>query len=799
MFVYDFEVFVQDWMVVIINRETLEKTTIINDSAKLKEFYEQNKDEVFAGYNSRNYDQYIFKGLLLDLNPKEINDFIIVQGLHGGMFDKRFKDIHFLNYDCQIDKLKSLKQLEGFMGNDIRETSVAFDINRKLTEEELIEVEKYCTHDVEQALEVLNTQFEEFESLESLVKAFDFDRSYLNKTKAQLSAVILGAENKGDRHDEFNITFPDTLILSDKYQYIADWYKEPLNLNYKMSLNINVWGVPHKFAYGGLHGCVNNYIKDGYFVMSDVASLYPSIMIEYGFLSRNVPQPERFKQIRDKRMELKRAKNPMQKPYKIVLNSTYGASKDKYNQLFDPLMANNVCITGQLLILDLIEKIEIELSGSCELVQSNTDGILVRFDNPSDFDKYIQICDEWSKRTRLDLEHDKYVKVIQKDVNNYIIVDEKGKTKSKGAYVKKLNKLDYDLPIINKALVAKLISDTPIEETINNCNELKEFQKIIKLTHLYKKAVHNDKELEEKVHRVFASKLETDGGIFKIKDETLEKISYTPDKCFIYNDNVNELKVPEKLDKEWYINLANERLEAFLKDEEIDEKIDIYELVQSEYPDFISLLEDIKIKTDVRPKDVNMLIVMGYFKEYGSCKKLMRINELKKLLQNKKAIRKEKLEERNIDVDVALKFGRETPKQVTDLDGNKLLDYLIGELNDDEYDVLTLLKLQKEFSKTVNYVNSELDKKIVMVDKIDSKNNLILYCLNNGKKMTFKIKKAVLNYKPIEEGNVLYMGTCERLPKLTFGGKDNKGKPIWIKNTSILEWHLNDYNIIKEL
>ena len=72
-------------------------------------------------------------------------------------------------------------------------------------------------------------------------------------------------------------------------------------------------------------------------------------------------------------------------------------------------------------------------------------------------------------------------------------------------------------------------------------------------------------------------------------------------------------------------------------------KIDIYKLVQSEYPDFMSLLGDIKLKTDVRPKDINMLIVMGYFKEYGSCKKLMRINELKKLLQNKKAIRKEKI------------------------------------------------------------------------------------------------------------------------------------------------------------
>ena len=62
-------------------------------------------------------------------------------------------------------------------------------------------------------------------------------------------------------------------------------------------------------------------LKTDTFVMSDVASLYPSIMIEYGFLSRNVPQPERFKQIRDKRMELKRAKNPMQKPYKIVLSN----------------------------------------------------------------------------------------------------------------------------------------------------------------------------------------------------------------------------------------------------------------------------------------------------------------------------------------------------------------------------------------------------------------------------------------------------------------------------------------------
>ncbi len=799
MFIYDFEVFAHDWMVVFINRDTLEKTVVVNDSNKLKQFYEQNKDEIFAGYNSRGYDQYIFKAILLDINPKEVNDHIIVKKAHGAMFDRRFNDIQLYNYDCQIDKLKSLKQLEGFMGNDIRETSVPFDIDRKLTEQELLDVEKYCCHDVEQTLEVFNTQIEEFDSLVSLVKEFNLDKSYLNKTKAQLSAIILGAENKLKRNDEFEITFPDTLVLSDKYKYILEWYKEPLNLNYKMSLNTNVWGVPHKFAFGGIHGCINNYIQDGYFILSDVASLYPSIMIEYGFLSRNVPKPEIFKQIRDERMELKKARNPMQLPYKIVLNSTYGASKDKYNQLYDPLMANNVCITGQLLILDLIEKLEFEFGDRCELVQSNTDGILVKLQNPSDYERYVAVCNEWSKRTRLDLEHDKYVKVIQKDVNNYIIVDEKGKLESKGSYVKRLNKLDYDLPIINKALVQKLVNDISIEDTINKCDDLKEFQKIVKLSHLYKEVIHNDKSLEEKVHRVFASKLETDSGLFKVKETTLEKIANTPDNCFIYNDDVNELKIPDKLDIQWYIDLANKRLDDFMKDNDIKETIDVYELIQDEYPDFLTLLQDVKDKTDVRPKDIPMLIIMGYFQDYGSCKKLMRIHDLWKLLQNKKSIRKEKLEEYNIDLETALKFGRETPKQVTDMNGYNLLNHLIETLDDSEYDTITLLNLQMEYSKTINYVNPDLDKKLTVVTHIDTKNYVTLYCLNNGKQVTFKVRKALLSEKPIEEGTVLYIGVTKEEPKVTFGGKDKQDKPIWKKHYDIMEWNLYNYTILKEI
>ena len=44
---------------------------------------------------------------------------------------------------------------------------------------------------------------EEFESQLALIEAFDLEMSMFTKTKAQLSAFILGAEKQGNRGDEF--------------------------------------------------------------------------------------------------------------------------------------------------------------------------------------------------------------------------------------------------------------------------------------------------------------------------------------------------------------------------------------------------------------------------------------------------------------------------------------------------------------------------------------------------------------------------------------------------------------------
>jgi DNA polymerase len=128
---------------------------------------------------------------------------------------------------------------------------------------------------------------------------------------------------------------------------------------------------------------------------------------------------------------------------------------------------------------------------------------------------------------------------------------------------------------------------TPVEETINSCNDLIQFQKIVKLSDKYtyvehecggrterKAGVRVIKTIVEygqrkrylfKSYRVFASKDPNDGRILKGGGARgkLEKFGGTPDHCFIYNDTVENITCPERLDREWYIQQAKERLKGF--------------------------------------------------------------------------------------------------------------------------------------------------------------------------------------------------------------------------------------------
>lgn len=559
MLIYDFEVFKHDWLVVIADLKNKTFIEIVNDKDLLSKFYTDHQYDIWAGFNNKNYDQYILKALLTGHDPFKVSQFIIADSGLGFNYSDDLKKINVYSYDIYNNLVHGLKFYEGSMGDSIEESNVPFDLDRKLTDSEIEDVLKYCRHDVEETVKVFFKKKEDFLAQCGLIKLTH--PKYLQKTQTQMSSVMLRVDKGSqDNMDEFNIDVPSSLKLS-KYSYVKDWYMDSSNRAYDKSLVTNVAGVSHTFAFGGLHGAIEKYHHKGQILLMDVASLYPSLMIHYDLLSRSVKHKEIYKDLRDKRIEYKKSHNPLQLPLKLVLNKTYGAMKDKNNPLYDPLMANKVCIYGQLLILDLIEKLE----PYCKLLQTNTDGIFISyFDN--DLETINDITKEWQSRVGLSLEFTDAEELWQKDVNNYVLKLSDGTLKTKGAYVKKLDSLDYgDYPIINKAIVEYLVNKTPIEDTINTNNNLIDFQMVCKITGKFNAIFHGDKKLNEKCVRVFAS---NDGsfGITKQHAETLvlHKISNTPEHVFIDNSDIKGKAIPENLDKNFYIDLAKKRIQEFI-------------------------------------------------------------------------------------------------------------------------------------------------------------------------------------------------------------------------------------------
>ena len=565
MFIFDFEVFIYDWLVVFKDVRTNEYIKIINDTDALKKFYETNKQSIFVGYNNKSFDNVILQGILSGADPYGVM-LLLFKDVPVYQVTKTFNIMSFpLN---SIDLIQdtigmSLKEAEGYMGLSIEESSVPFNINRSLTEHELKDVLEYCIHDVDATHSLLNTRQGYIKSKMNVCKIFNLPKSWLDKTNAGLASSILEAR-KYDCTDELTYTLPEEIHISNpKYKACVDLYtKGPLD--YNSTLKIDIAGVPHILAYGGLHGAIDNFFYKGEMWQLDASSFYPTLMIEYEYISRAIKDISKYIELYHDRIKAKKTDKPKADALKLLLNTTYGAMKSKYNALYDPRMANAICITGQLLLVDLIDKIE----PYCKLVQSNTDGILII---PYNKDKIKDIVDTWQKRTRIVLEIDPCVGIWQKDVNNYIMKFENGKIKTKGGYVSQYDGgLRRSSRILDLAVVNHFVHGISVENTILKHQDVLDFQIITKTGPTYKDTFwkHKDGDIKvNKVNRVYATRHSGYGNLYKFKvidgKERKDSVANIPENCYV--DNGAEMRI-EYVDRRWYIDLAKKRIADFMGD-----------------------------------------------------------------------------------------------------------------------------------------------------------------------------------------------------------------------------------------
>lgn len=295
-------------------------------------------------------------------------------------------------------------------------------------------------------------------------------------------------------------------------------------------------GLRYSVGVGGIHSVNDPEIiipkEDEMLVDIDVASLYPSMLIEYEFYPKHLGKEflEVYRQIKNERIEAKHKGDKVKnETLKLALNGLSGNLQNEHNFCYSPFAVMQIRINGQLLLLMLAEKLT---QIGCRIVQANTDGLFVLLKRDV-YSKANNICREWEQLTKLTLEEDRFKAMYQYAINDYFAITEEGKVKEKGMFITTV-KLGKGLTpkIIPKAVINFFKDGVPVEDTIKGCKDIRDFlmsEKTGKQWHVE----YMNKE-QQRTNRFYAS---TDGGyLWKWKGGDIEEDNY------VWDNNIQSYK-----------------------------------------------------------------------------------------------------------------------------------------------------------------------------------------------------------------------------------------------------------------
>lgn len=327
----------------------------------------------------------------------------------------------------------------------------------------------------------------------------------------------------------------DSPILNRVLEDMKDQIVSPGRKGYEN--NFVFAGLRYTVGVGGIHSKNDPEIiipkEDEMLIDIDVTSLYPSMLIEYGFYPKHLGPEflEVYSQIKNERIEAKHNGDKVKnETLKLALNGLSGNLQNEHNFCYSPEAVMKIRINGQLLLLMLAEKLT---QVGCRIIQANTDGlfVLLKKDN---YQQVNTICRNWEQLTKLTLEEERFEAMYQYAINDYIAVKE-GYQKTKNSDLIKTKGMFITKVLLGKGLSAKIIPEAiikyfvdgiPVEQTIKECKDIKKFlmsEKTGKQWH-----VEYMNEEQQRTNRFYAS---TNGGyLWKWKDtghKEGEIITYT--------------------------------------------------------------------------------------------------------------------------------------------------------------------------------------------------------------------------------------------------------------------------------
>lgn len=206
---------------------------------------------------------------------------------------------------------------------------------------------------------------------------------------------------------------------------------------------------------------------------------------------------------------------------------------------------------------------------------------------------------------------------------------------------------------------------------------------------------------------------------------------------------------------------------------------ELYDMADMQFRDFIDVLVYLKNKTSINSRQLNILIKIDFFGEFGDINKLLHITERFDLLYGKKQLSKDKCEEKTgFSPSVVEKFAeKSTEKTLSNINMDKLLRYIVDNSDISECTLSQKLKYQIEHLGYIEYVNPSLDNRYVVILDIDTTYSpkFKAYCLRTGQMCEMKIHSRLIkkdsriknSYSdtPVENGDIIYMVRCDKEPK----------------------------------
>jgi hypothetical protein len=425
---------------------------------------------VFVGFNNINYDNLIATACIDNWPQEDVYalNYAIMHGVYEPIHGESYADFQDLRFrlpgvwtfarrawDAGRDlppapKMSeqgvkippmSLKKWEKFNGLKVVKSPIPFTHPLPLTADEAARLAEYNKYDVAATVRMAcQSLIGEWETRCGFAEMLGEKKFGWHKTFTKLAAelFVTNPDKKVDGADTSwgqTVTQIPKCLRVEKNLSVLSYMSRPLFELEQVALSTQINGLPHTFQIGGAHSVNERAVFKGDIWHIDVGGMYPSIMALFNLCSRTM-DAKKYNEVRLARMAMSKS-DWRRNVYKKALNSTYGGMLDPFSTLFDPAKGRQVCVLGQLFIVDLLEKLE----PYTQLIQTNTDGVYVMPTSPENAVHAKAEVEAFERRTGLVMEIDHYVAMYQRDVNNYIAVRADGTEKIRGSAFHSTNHL----------------------------------------------------------------------------------------------------------------------------------------------------------------------------------------------------------------------------------------------------------------------------------------------------------------------------------------------------------------------